>query len=55
MQSEKSRLIHIRLTPKLHERLRVRAAREDVSMQEWVYSIIERGLDEPAKRKGGGK
>lgn len=32
---EEARLIHIRLKPETHKRLRVRAAEEDVSIQDW--------------------
>ena len=42
-----ARLIHIRLKPETHKRLRVRAAEEDVSIQDWVESLIETGLTVP--------
>ena len=42
-----ARLIHIRLKPETHKRLRVRAAEEDVSIQDWVAALIETGLAAP--------
>ena len=44
----RARLIHIRLTPETHKRLRIRAAEEDVSIQDWVSALIETGLEEPS-------
>ncbi len=44
---EDARLIHIRLKPETHKRLRVRAAEEDVSIQDWVEALIETGLTAP--------
>jgi predicted HicB family RNase H-like nuclease len=40
-------LIHIRLKPETHKRLRVRAAEEDVSIQDWVETLILTGLAAP--------
>jgi predicted HicB family RNase H-like nuclease len=44
---EEARLIHIRLKPETHKRLRVRAAEEDISIQDWVEALIETGLAAP--------
>ena len=41
---EEARLIHIRLKPETHKRLRVRVAEEDVSIQDWVEALIETRL-----------
>ena len=41
------RLIHIRLKPETHKRLRIRAAEDDVSIQDWVEALIETGLRAP--------
>ncbi len=53
---EEARLIHIRLKPETHKRLRVRAAEEDISIQDWVESLIEAVLAAPkpdnASRRG---
>ncbi|MFA4945445.1 MAG: toxin-antitoxin system HicB family antitoxin [Lentisphaeria bacterium] len=43
----RARLIHIRLKPETHKRLRIRAAEEDVSIQDWVAALIETGLSAP--------
>jgi len=39
------RVIHIRLSPDLHRRLRIRAAEEDKTIQEWVSNVIARALN----------
>jgi len=44
---KEARLIHIRLKPETHKRLRVRAAEEDISIQDWVEALIETGLAAP--------
>lgn len=44
------RMIHIRVSPETHKRLRVWAAEEDTTIQDIVSGLIERGL---SKRKGG--
>ncbi len=50
---EEARLIHIRLKPETHKRLRVRAAEEDVSIQDWVEALIETGLAAPKTDNDG--
>jgi len=50
---EEARLIHIRLKPETHKRLRVRAAEEDVSIQDWVEALIESGLAAPKSDTAG--
>lgn len=42
-----ARLIHVRLKPETHKRLRVRVAEEDVSIQDWVEALIETSLAAP--------
>jgi len=49
----RARLIHIRLTPETHKRLRIRAAEEDVSIQDWVSSLIETGLNQATADNDG--
>ena len=44
---EEARLIHIRLKPETHKRLRVRAAEEDISIQDWAKALSETGLAAP--------
>lgn len=48
-----ARLIHIRLKPETHKRLRVRVAEEDVSIQDWVETLIENGLASPKPGNDG--
>ena len=43
----KPRKIHINLTVEVHQKLRILAAVEDVSVQELVFQILERELDRP--------
>jgi len=44
------RMIHIRLSPETHKRLRVWAAEEDTTIQDIVSDMIERGLSEHKRR-----
>ncbi len=52
MPDKESRMIHVRMSPELHKRVRIRAAEEDKSMQEWMLALIEKELSKPVK--GGG-
>jgi predicted HicB family RNase H-like nuclease len=47
-KKEDNRMLHIRLTQETHKGLRIRAAEEDVSIQELVSRILDR---EAQKRK----
>ena len=51
----KSRLIHFRMTPELHTKIRVRVAIEDISIQKWVERLIEKELQlpHPQEPEGG--
>jgi predicted HicB family RNase H-like nuclease len=51
--NSKERMVHIRLNPDTHRLLRVRTAEEDVSIQDWVTSLIERELKGRAGKKEG--
>lgn len=42
------RMIHIRLKADTHRRLRVQAAEEDVTIQDWVTGLIEQELSNPS-------
>jgi len=44
-------MIHVRLKEDIHKRLRVQVAEHDISIQEWVATLIERELDR-IERKG---
>lgn len=39
--SDDSRMIHVRLDPELHRRLRIIVAAEDTSMQDWLVRMVE--------------
>ncbi len=42
--SELSRKIHISIPEELHKRIRIRCACDDVSIQDYVASLIERNM-----------
>lgn len=49
---QNSRLIHIRLSKDLHQRLRVQVALLDTTIQDWVAELLEKTLKEQeVKRK----
>ena len=39
------RMIHIRLPEELHRKIRIRAAETDVTIQEYVVSVLKRELE----------
>lgn len=45
-RSDGTRMVHVRLDPELHRRLRVVVAAEDTSVQEWVARVIEKAVGE---------
>jgi predicted HicB family RNase H-like nuclease len=45
-RSNGPRMVHVRLDPELHRRLRVIVAAEDTSVQEWVARVIEKAVGE---------
>ena len=36
-------MVHVRIAPDLHRRLRVVVAAEDTSIQDWLARIVEKG------------
>ena len=40
-----TRMIHVRIPEELHKRLRVSAAENDITMQDWVAAAIQNELD----------
>lgn len=40
------RMVHVRLAPDLHRRLRIVVAAEDTSMQNWLSGTVERAVNE---------
>jgi hypothetical protein len=46
---QNKRMIHIWLTEEVHRKLRIRAAELDISIQEFVQTVIERELSKQEK------
>ena len=40
----KGRMIHVRLAEETHKKLRMRVAKLDTTIQEWVAAMVEREL-----------
>ncbi len=47
----KPKMIHIRLSEELHQRLRIQVANENLTMQDWVEELIARNV--PASKGRG--
>lgn len=47
----KERMVHVRLPEELHKRLRVKAAEEDTTLQDWVAMAIENELDRQDRKR----
>ena len=45
-RSDDSRMVHVRLDPDLHRRLRIVVAAEDTSVQDWLSRIVENAVAE---------
>ena len=54
LKRPKTRMVHVRLTEELHKRLRIRAAENDTTLQDWVAIAIENELDRQDREKGKG-
>ena len=52
LKHAKSRMVHVRLTEELHKRLRIRAAENDATLQDWVAMAIKNELDQQDHKKG---
>lgn len=46
----KERMIHVRLPEAMHKRLRIRAAENDQTIQDWVFEAIRRELERQEKK-----
>lgn len=46
-----ARMVHVRLTEELHKRLRIRAAENDTTIQDWVAIAIKNELDRQDREK----
>ncbi len=40
------RMVHVRLEPDLHRRLRIVVAAEDTSVQDWMVQLVEKAVAE---------
>ncbi|MFC1897591.1 toxin-antitoxin system HicB family antitoxin [Chloroflexota bacterium] len=47
----KTRMLHVRLPEELHKKVRIRAAEDDKTIQDWVVDSIKSRLEQQAKRK----
>ena len=45
LSSQSVKMIHVRLTEKLHRLLRMRVAKEDSTIQDWVFKLIQNELE----------
>ena len=54
LKRPEARMVHVRLTEELHKRLRIRAAENDTTLQDWVAMAIENELDRQDREKGKG-
>ena len=52
LKRPKTRMVHVRLTEDLHKRLRIRAAENDTTLQDWVAMAIKNELDHQYREKG---
>jgi len=54
LKRPKIHMVHVRLTEELQKRLRIRAAENDTTLQDWVAIAIENELDRQNHKKGKG-
>ncbi len=54
LKRPEARMVHVRLTEELHKRLRIRAAENDTTLQDWVAMAIKNELDRQDREKGKG-
>ena len=47
----KERMVHVRLPEEIHKRLRIRAAENDTTLQDWVATAIKNELDRQEHEK----
>ena len=45
-RSDGPRMVHVRLEPDLHRRLRIVVAAEDTSVQDWMVQLVEKAVTE---------
>lgn len=47
------RMLHVRMSADTHRRVRIQAAEQDVTIQDWVTEVIERELNRLESVKKG--
>ena len=47
-------MVHVRLAEEVHKRLRIRAAENDTTLQDWVTEATKNELDHQDREKGKG-
>ena len=52
LKRPEARMVHVRLTEELHKKLRIRAAENDTTLQDWVAMAIKNELDHQDREKG---
>jgi len=53
IQRPQTRMVHVRLPDELHKRLRISAAENDTTLQDWVMGAIQNELARQSKRNKG--
>ena len=44
-KENKERMVHVRLPVAIHKKLRIRAAENDKTIQNWLFEVIKRELE----------
>jgi len=47
----KPKMIHIRLSEEVHQRLRIKVANENITIQDWVEMLLEKNLSVVKRHK----
>ena len=54
-KENKERMVHVRLPVAIHKKLRMRAAENDKTIQNWLFEVIKRELEyQDAKKRDDG-
>lgn len=53
-EAGKERMVHIRVSPELHRKLRLIVAARDTSLQEWIAQMLEAAVLRAWPEAGGG-
>jgi predicted HicB family RNase H-like nuclease len=49
--AREGRMIHVRLSPEVHKRLRIRTAETDTSIQDWVAAVVIKELEDQERER----